>query len=166
MFNEGFFQFRQFFFVFIEKTYMWVYFLFGWGKNFCVLIYIYLLNSIEMLEINLDNLKLSRWNCIVVIYTWSKLLELIHFVFCCFSFFKRLFYHFLSIFTTFLLWSNQCHYRKSTWDLMLRKLTLNLILSLKDFQLFGLLVFIYLSCGQINRFKTLLRKLKLFIALR
>ncbi|XP_066919932.1 corticotropin-releasing factor receptor 1-like [Clytia hemisphaerica] len=31
MFNEGFFQFRQFFFVFIEKTYLWIYLLFGWG---------------------------------------------------------------------------------------------------------------------------------------
>ncbi|XP_065664989.1 corticotropin-releasing factor receptor 2 isoform X5 [Hydra vulgaris] len=30
MFNEGFFQFRQFFFVFITKSYMWVYFVVGW----------------------------------------------------------------------------------------------------------------------------------------
>ena len=32
MFNEGFFQFRQIVFVFHEKTYIWAYFLFGYGK--------------------------------------------------------------------------------------------------------------------------------------
>ncbi|XP_065664998.1 corticotropin-releasing factor receptor 2-like [Hydra vulgaris] len=30
MFNEAFFQFRQFFFVFISKSYMWLYFVVGW----------------------------------------------------------------------------------------------------------------------------------------
>ncbi|XP_047137026.1 corticotropin-releasing factor receptor 2 isoform X2 [Hydra vulgaris] len=30
MFNEAFFQFRQFFFVFITKSYMWLYFIVGW----------------------------------------------------------------------------------------------------------------------------------------
>ena len=31
MFNEGFYQFRAFYFVFITKKHKWAYFLFGWG---------------------------------------------------------------------------------------------------------------------------------------
>ena len=85
---------------------MWVYFLFGWGKNLIKILYpyIYLLNSIEMLEINLDNLKLSLmelYSCNLYMVKISGTFYTLYFV--VFRFLKGFFIHFLSIFTTPLL---------------------------------------------------------------